>query len=302
MKHLVILLVCTALYAEEPVASSEDIADVLQALRIFEAAKVTADTEDARRATSAFQSGVAAGPTEALGTAAQQAEITDVISPVSKDIATTDGITMALATTLIEVSREDIAGQIIAQSFIPRVRQIDDVNPADVQRQGPEGTVWIFWAQDAPHNDLLARQINNLRTSRPGLRVVDVHLMPLKRWLSLIGEMNGIREALTRNDPSIPDAVEVEAKYTLRDATVERWRGYTDMAKYNRVGGYPLIEDTTAAKMYTVHQLPAVRFISAAGVQHRRDGLSASDTLLLWVTRCETWEVDHLQEVLNHAK
>lgn len=298
-RALLVLTCAIALAAAEAGDTVAGDADVSDAVRRFEQALAESQDQDARAAAEAFEKAAADQATP--GSDGERAQVAKGIHPAADDLTTIDGVSDALATVLMEAARDDMATQVLQARFLPKT-ELHVEDPSDLASTGSDGVVWVFWAQDAPQCDLLAGQVNRLRAARRGLRVVDVHMMPLTRWLASIREMSGIRELLERNDPTMSDDIEAKQKLRIRDDAVAKWNGFTAMAKYNRDGGYAIVEDMTAAKFYQVARLPALRFVSRNGVQHRRDGLSEGEDLETWVGRCEAWERDHLDEVLRHAR
>jgi len=208
-----------------------------------------------------------------------------------------------LVDALTEAIGKDKAEAVVAECYIPHGR---DYTPTSKNAfsTGKDGTLWIFWSQDCPQVDYLAGKINTFRRDHPEIAVYDVHMMPLIGWYNAIKYLASVRAQLLQLDPARTPEQQYDEKLAIRDKAMAAWTGFNAMCRYNRDGGYMMVEDMTAAKAYGVTNIPCFRFISPGGAMHKLEGVSSTLDLGEWVRRIADWESKHLEEekqrVLHH--
>ncbi len=174
-------------------------------------------------------------------------------------------------------------------------------NPSDLSLAQRAKTVVIFWSKDS-RNDGLAGKINRLMKARPDLAVYDSHLCPLKVWYATIKQTkqrldrSRLEGAAHLGDPAAMKRIQNEVL-----GIAEEWRGFTDMCKFRRTGGYAIIDDTALAKAFHVDQVPSIRYVTHRGVVHRLDGLAEDVELTAWCDRVDTWETNNLAGELQRV-
>lgn len=167
------------------------------------------------------------------------------------------------------------------------------VNPSDMAVDRKQA-LWVFWAIDAK-NDVLARQLEEVRRRKPAVAVADVHLMPLKRWQALAQVMQTfqIRMEAFQATGEMPDAERERLRHESQGVMLLT-QGFTDMVKLHRPGGYRIVDDVSTAEHFAIERVPTIIYKSERGIEHRMEGCSVLESLLQFIERCEAWEADQV--------
>lgn len=195
---------------------------------------------------------------------------------------------------LVDLLGEDTARQVVAETLAAPDPAAADASVDHLWQAGSGGLLWIIWAVDAPGIERMVPQLGEVATQHPGVRVHDLHLMPLSGWLEQARWGDELNRWLATNDPTMDEAQELQAKTERLERETTNWRAFTVMARSRRSGGYLLYEDPAVAEALDVRRIPLAVFLSPGRVLHRRAGIG-EDGLAAWMQRCLEWEEEHAE-------
>jgi hypothetical protein len=151
---------------------------------------------------------------------------------------------------------------------------------------GDGGTLWCFWAIDAPQAHYLAGMVGRLSQDLPEVRIRAVHILPLTNWVSFMREANQIKQAiLTAGYHNRPN----EAKQIAYDF-MHRYASLRDMPQLYGTNTIRVFANVEAAIFFRIGELPAFVYISPNGIVHKLTGAGAGISLAEWIGLCLSWE------------
>ena len=176
-----------------------------------------------------------------------------------------------------------------------------DAAGAQLDHQGAGGTVWVFWAHDAPAAALVPAALMALADAMPELAVFDVHMMGVMDWITQMHRLRDIKNVLETRDDTLDPDIERQRKEELVALTVAEWSGFTRMSQMRRQGGYLMLEDVSAAVALDVRRIPSFYYISPSSTIHRLEGLGQRTDLAEWIRQALAWEAEHLETTMEQV-
>jgi hypothetical protein len=163
-----------------------------------------------------------------------------------------------------------------------------------LSQHGPGGTLWVFWAKDAPGADYLATALLSLKQDRSDVLIQDVHMFPVSNWYAALKRVNEIKAQLELVDPSKTVAEQFPAKQKLVDDAVSDWKSIESMRTLFRAPrGYLILEDQAVPKAFGITRIPCFRFVAPSGRIHNLEGIGQHTSLTEWVDLVRKWEMDY---------
>ena len=164
--------------------------------------------------------------------------------------------------------------------------------PAEADPSAPGGTLWLFWAADAPQAEELGRMLGEVRVQLPEVAIRPVHVMPLTSWYAWFHQVEDRKEAVFRaahagqRDEAQRLASALRAN-TMALRTVPRFAGRDEV---------DLFTDVRSAIAFDVQSYPTLIYVSPRSVVHRLVGGGRHVSLPQWIGQCLAYEEELLQE------